>query len=106
MADDDEEVGEEENSNNLGVRLTIVFQSNIDLLYVFVSLMKVIEMRRMNDMVSVKQHYRMEIPMKVNIRMANDTALEPIDSPILLVMLVSSIILTLTTEIDFSNVCK
>ncbi len=63
--------------------------------------MKVIVMKKMNDMVSVKQHYLMEIPMKVNIKMAKDMVPELIDFPIQHVMLVSCFNLTLTTILCF-----
>lgn len=91
MADDEEEMGEEDNPNNLGVKSTIflTFEKFLIFFFLRISLMKVIEMKRMNDMVLVKLNYPMVIRMKVNIRMENDTEQERIDFRIMHVMSVS-----------------
>jgi hypothetical protein len=63
--------------------------------------MRVIVMKKMNVMVSAKQHYRMAIPMKVNINMVNDMVMECIDFPTQHDMLVSLFLFNLDYRILF-----
>ena len=83
MADDEEEIGEEENGNTLGVRDFLLFYFRMTF---SLRLMKVIVMNKMNVMVLVKRNYRMEILMKDNINMDKDMVLEPIDFLMMLVI--------------------
>lgn len=85
MSDDEEELGEEEQGDNLGVSL----DGNHFVLKIMFSIVcrrtKVIVMSKMNVMVSEKQHCLMEIPTKVNTNMENGMELVLIDSQIQLV---------------------
>lgn len=58
----------------------------INFFFEFSSLMKVIETKKMNDMVLVKQNYQMGIHMKDNIKMEKDKELEHIDFLMVLVI--------------------
>ena len=86
MSDDEEELGEEEQGDNLGVSLN----ENPFVLKIIFSIVcrrtKVIVTNKMNVMVSEKQHCLTEIHTKVNTNMENGTELVLIDSQIQLVI--------------------